>query len=77
MKRNMGRTASFPLHDRLMGGKLGPLIRAWRNEDPKVSYEVIAQRLRIEHGVSVSTATVRRWALHFGLEDQPTKAVGE
>lgn len=59
--------STFHLYDRILGGELGPMLLAWRNEDPPISYTEIVVRLR-EHGVIASQETVRRWVLHLESE---------
>lgn len=52
--------STFHLYDRILHGQLGPMLLAWRNEDPPASFMEIVVRLR-RVGVDVSTETVRRW----------------
>ena len=53
------RTTKYALVDRLLGGTLTDKLTAWRNAG--TSYDEIAYRLRADHDVNVSTATVYRW----------------
>lgn len=55
----MSSTPKYELVDRVLGGQLAAKLSAWRSDG--VSYEMIAQRLRTEHDIAVSTATVCRW----------------
>ena len=52
------RTGTFPLHNRLLDGKLVKMLADWRAEG--LSHEQIARELHAK-GVEVSTETVRRW----------------
>ena len=63
----MPRSSTFPLHDRLLGGRLPSMIRDWRNEDPTVAFDEIAARPR-SHGVVVSGETIRRWVARYNLD---------
>lgn len=56
----------YPLLDRLLDGQLADLLRSWRT-DERLSYEAIARRFLIDHDVSVSTDTVRRWLDELGI----------
>jgi intein-encoded DNA endonuclease-like protein len=55
------RTSSFPAWDKALDGRLGDILGDLRSEG--LSFEAIAFRLRHEHGITVSSATVRRWCL--------------
>lgn len=50
-----------PLVDRILGGTLN----AWLTErrDQGLSYDAIARQLERDHGVSVTSETVRTWVL--------------
>ena len=52
-------TSTYHLVDRILDGDLTRKLDAWRAEG--LSYEAIAFRLRSEHDITVSTATVCRW----------------
>lgn len=60
---------AFELADKLMGGELENRLRAWRAEDPPVSYDRIARLLENETGVHHSRETVRRWCQQIEKED--------
>ncbi len=69
----MSRQSTFPIYDRLLKGRLGEFLRAWRAESPPLSFFRIAQVLEQEHEVQVTPETVRQWVQ--GLDDtEPTKA---
>jgi hypothetical protein len=53
------RPSTFPLYDRLMGGGLADLLTEWKAAG--ASYEAIAERLRNEYDIQVTTSTVFRW----------------
>jgi intein-encoded DNA endonuclease-like protein len=55
----MPASNTFPIYDRVLGGRLEALLRRWRAEG--LSYEAIAHRLADDHGVTVTGQTVRRW----------------
>lgn len=55
----MGRTSTYEAWNRALDGQLGLLLAEWREAGD--TYETIAERLRIEHGISVTTSTVFRW----------------
>lgn len=63
----MANASTYHLHDRLLGGRLGPMLLEWReprSEDdkrPKFSAEEIAYKLRSEFEIKASAATVLRW----------------
>jgi hypothetical protein len=50
---------TFPLHDRALGGRLGPLLRRYKADG--LSWDEIRNRLRDDHGIDVSARTVGRW----------------
>lgn len=54
----MGRTPTYHLYDRILNGRLGPMLLRWKDEG--ISQDEMAFRLRAE-GVAVSRETVRRW----------------
>lgn len=56
--RLVGRTPTYHLYDRLMNGRLGSTLLAWKAEG--VSQDEMAFRLRAE-GIAVSRETIRRW----------------
>lgn len=60
------RTSSFPLYDRLIPGGLRPLLASLAAEG--LSMEDITYKLRSEHEVTVSKATVRRWLDDCGIK---------
>jgi hypothetical protein len=53
------------LADRAVGGRLAELLGRYRDED--ASFEAIAYKLREEHGIVTTSATVRRWCIDLGL----------
>jgi len=53
------RVSTFPLHDKILGGQLRQILADLAAEG--LSQEDITYRLRSEHNVEVSKATVRRW----------------
>lgn len=66
----MGRTRTFPLYDRILNGQLASTLHAWKAEG--LSIEEITWRLREEHDIRVSIATVHRWFAQIAddAEDQ-------
>ena len=63
----MPRRSTFELHDALLNGELTKNLRAWRSEDPAVSYDEIVARLRVR-GVVTTSETVRRWYMQLPAE---------
>ncbi len=61
----MAQPSTFPLHDRALDGKLEGLLRDWRGAG--LSLEEITFRLRSQHSVTVSAATVHRWCDALGI----------
>jgi intein-encoded DNA endonuclease-like protein len=59
MQTVMARTSTLAAHDQHTDGEISRLLREWRAED--VTYELIARRLRLDHGIDVTTSTVFRW----------------
>ena len=57
----------YPLLDRVLDGKLADLLREWRSGE-RMSYAAISRRLLLEHEVTVSTDTVRRWLDELGIK---------
>lgn len=55
----MANRSTFPLVDRLMDTPLAERLKTWRAEG--LSFETIADRIRDEADVTVSSSTVRRW----------------
>lgn len=55
----MARSSTFPLVDRILDGQLTALLTTWRGEG--ATFQDIAYRLRAEHDIRVSIATVQRW----------------
>lgn len=55
----MARSSTYPLVDRILDGRLADLLTAWRNEG--ATFQDVAYRLRSEHDIKVSIATVQRW----------------
>ena len=55
----MTRSSTFPLVDRILEGRLPDLLTTWRKEG--ATFQDIAYRLRAEHDIKVSIATVQRW----------------
>lgn len=55
----MGRSSTHPLVNRILDGQLDDLLTAWRAEG--LSLLEITFRLRQDHDVRVSVATVQRW----------------
>lgn len=55
----MGRTATFPLYDRMLGGRLAVLLQRWRDEG--LSHASIADRLAQDYDIHVTGKTVGRW----------------
>lgn len=60
----------FPIVDLALGGQLEARLRAWR-EEPKTSYDEIANTIRAE-GVDLNGETVRRWCIDLGIEPDPS-----
>lgn len=64
----MGRSSTtHPLVDRILDGRLDELLLTWRAENQ--SLQDITFRLRSEHDVKVSVATVHRWVSDLESED--------
>lgn len=63
----MARTASLPFVERLLDGTLEPELR--RRRGLPESFENIARWLANDHDIDVSSATVRRWCIEYGIED--------
>jgi len=59
-------SGTYTLIDRLLDGQLADKLRAWRNEDPRPSYDQISDRLKAE-GFDVSRETVGRWCRDLDL----------
>lgn len=57
--RTMPAARTFPLYDRVLGGRLELILRRYRNQG--LSYEAIARALAVDHDINVVGATVRRW----------------
>lgn len=72
MCRSMGRTSTFPLIDRAIGGGLRDFIADRRAAG--TSLEQIARQLDAEHDVSVATETIRRWCIEQGIEPSTGEA---
>ena len=71
----MGRHSTLHLHDKIMGGRLKPLLREWRADPNPVTFDEIAARLRREHGIAANRETVRRWVKEVHAEDaEPDRA---
>jgi len=64
----------FALADRILNGELVDRLTDWRTQDPRVSFDEIADRLKAE-GVKASRETVRRWCDTLDLTDpEPERA---
>lgn len=70
--QRMAQGSQYHLHDRLLGGRLGPLLIEWRASE--VPAEEIVYILRSEHGIKVSAATVLRWHAIALAESQDVPA---
>src|SRR5690606_17504463 len=57
--RLMARTSTYHAYDRLLEGRLGPLLLDAKRDGRSV--EDIAFELRAEHEIRVSVATIYRW----------------
>lgn len=55
----MGRSSTYPLVDRILDGRLAEHLTAWKAEG--LSLVDITFRLRSDHDIRVSVATVQRW----------------
>lgn len=66
----MARSSTFPLVDRILDGQLADLLTTWRGEG--ATFQDIAYRLRADHDIKVSIATVQRWVEQ--VEAEPTEA---
>ena len=55
----MASTDTYPLVDRIVPGGLPPFLAAARERGE--SFETIAYRLRNEHGIAVTSETIRKW----------------
>ncbi len=65
----MARTSTLDLYDRLLDGKVRPLLREWAHEG--LSLDEMAYRLR-DLDVTVSRSTVGRWLKV--LEGEPAES---
>lgn len=63
----MGRSSTYPLVDRILDGRLAEILTAWNDED--LSLLEMTFRLRTEHDIRVSVATVQRWVADLKLKD--------
>lgn len=63
----MARHSSLELYDTILGD-LKQRLRDWRDEDPPISFNEIAARLR-EDKVVVTSETVRRWFRRMNEEE--------
>lgn len=61
----MSGSSTFPLHDRVLDGRLRPLLKKWRKAG--ISYQEIAFKLRTEHQIEVNPTTVMRWCNEQGI----------
>lgn len=59
LTRTMSRTPVHPLYDRILDGKLNDLLAGLVGQG--LTPPQVRDRLRDEHKVDVSVATVRRW----------------
>lgn len=55
----MAGSSTFPLVDRILEGRLADILTNWRAEG--ATFQDVAYRLRAEHDIKVSIATVQRW----------------
>lgn len=51
---------TFPLYDRILGGRLLAILSRYRTEEG-LTYAQTAQRLQADHDISVTDETVRTW----------------
>lgn len=65
-------TPIFPLVDRILKGRLLEFLRAQRQAG--LSYQQIATLLHVDHDVSVTTETVRKWCLSNGITESEQPA---
>lgn len=63
----MARSSTYPLVDRILDGRLADLLTTWRAEG--ATFLDIAYRLRSEHDIKVSVATVQRWVEMVETQD--------
>jgi hypothetical protein len=61
----------FAFVDRALAGQLAARLRGWRTEDPRVTFDDIAGRLRAE-GFALSRETVLRWCKDLDLIEPST-----
>jgi intein-encoded DNA endonuclease-like protein len=59
VSRPVPRTSTFPIYDRILGGRLELLLRRWREDG--LSFYAIADRLADDYDIHVSHKTVGRW----------------
>lgn len=52
--------------DKLVDGRLTALLSKWRDES--VSYDRIADQLRVQYSVDVNGETIRRWCYQLGVK---------
>ena len=55
----VAKVSMRPFVDKALGGQLDHLLRTWRGQGDSLAE--ITYRLRDEHDIKVSTATVFRW----------------
>jgi hypothetical protein len=53
--------STFPFYNAQLAGTLPDILRALRATDPPTPYDVIAVRMREEHGIEMDPDTWRRW----------------
>ena len=63
----MGRSSSFPLANKALGGTLKTRLRTARRRG--ASFEEIARGLHTD-GVPLSSETIRRWCHELGIEEE-------
>jgi hypothetical protein len=62
----MARSTTYPLVDRILDGRLGEILTTWRGEG--LTLLEMTFRLRTEHDIKVSVATVQRWIADLEAE---------
>lgn len=65
-------TPIFPLVDRILGGELEQVLRAYRSDG--LSYEQISKRIDTDHAIDVTAETVRNWCRKLDIVVVKAKA---
>jgi len=64
---------TFPLYDRILGGRLLAVLTRYRS-DEGLTYAQIARRLEVDHDIEVTDETVRTWCRENDIVITKSKA---